>query len=65
MSADKSAARLGSEGGGSKVNQRWKHTTQGGRDARAHKRLTPEQRGRFWVSVGEAIEAARAGKGAP
>lgn len=63
MSADKSAARLGSEGGGRTVNQRWKNTTRGDRDARARKRLTPEQRGKFWQSVGEAIEAARAGKG--
>lgn len=27
------------------------------------KTLTPAQRGRFWVSVGELIEAARAGNG--
>lgn len=27
------------------------------------KPLSPERRGRFWVSVGELIEAARAGNG--
>lgn len=27
------------------------------------KTLTPERRGKFWQSVGEAIEAARAGNG--
>ncbi len=38
-------------------------TTPTAHDARARKPLTPEQRGRFWNSVGEAIEAARAGIG--
>ena len=34
-------------------------TTPKAHGTRARVPLTPEQRGRFWTSVGEAIEAAR------
>ena len=38
------------------------HTTLPAHGARARKSLTLQQRGRFWNSVGEAIESVRAGR---
>ena len=63
MSKNKRAARLGSGGGDMRTNQRGNNNTRMRGGARARKPLTPEQRGRFWQSVGDAIEAARAGIG--
>lgn len=37
-------------------------TTTAVRGATNRRPLTPDQRGRFWVSVGEAIEAAQTGR---
>lgn len=54
------AVRLGSEGG-KESNQRQYYSTGGVRSTSPRATLTPAQRGRFWSSVGQAIEAVRAG----
>lgn len=55
----KKAARLAGEGGAGSDQQKYNTTTVPFRTSPLRP-LTPAQRGRFWSSVGDAIEAARA-----
>ena len=55
---DKNAAWLGSEGG-KESNQRQYYSTGGVHSTIPRATLTQAQRGRFWQSVGNAIDAAR------